>query len=409
MVSELYYPEETSTGYFLTGIAEALATEFDVRVICSQPTYSARGTIAPARETRLGVHIYRYWGARLDKNNLLLRLVNAATIAISLFLAASRRVSRGDCVLVVTNPPILPFLVVLAAKARGANTLLLVHDVYPEVLVASGLSDRNSVLVRAVGGLSRWLYRQVDTRIVLGRDMQRLVNARLSNPAGDSTTVIIPNWGDIQAVASQDRHANRLLSELGLANKFVVQFMGNIGRTHNIDLVVEAARRLQKNSDIHFLIVGEGARRKWLETAVSSDGLPNITLLPPCPRDELADYLNACDVSVIGLLPGMQGVSVPSRLYNVMAAGKPVIALVDADSEVALVIEEERSGWVVAQDDAEALVNAIVRAHDDSDSVATRGKNARRAAEQKYSRERVGQKFLEVVKSACVRGNKLGA
>ncbi|HYC49934.1 MAG TPA: hypothetical protein VEB19_02375, partial [Gemmatimonadaceae bacterium] len=139
IVSELYYPEETSTGRLLTQLAEGLAAslgpDWRVRAICSQPTYEARGTRAPARERRAGVEIFRCRGTTFRRDRLWRRLANVLTISGALVLRLLRGVHRGDVVLVVTNPPLLPFGVTAVCRLRGARCALIVHDVYPEVLV----------------------------------------------------------------------------------------------------------------------------------------------------------------------------------------------------------------------------------------------------------------------------------
>ena len=172
VVSELYYPEETSTGYILTRIAEGMADRFDVHALCGQPSYSARGLRAPATEVRNGVMIRRCRATTLNKDVLLLKLLNLATITLSMFWNALWRLRRDDMVIVVTNPPSLPFLVALACRLRRARLVLLIHDVYPEVLSAAGMLHPSSFASRLGGRLNRWLYRSAERVVVLGRDMQ---------------------------------------------------------------------------------------------------------------------------------------------------------------------------------------------------------------------------------------------
>ncbi|MCA9071662.1 MAG: hypothetical protein KDA84_22200, partial [Planctomycetaceae bacterium] len=135
VVSELYYPEDTSTGYYLTRIAQGLAERSSdpVHVLCGRPTYAARGQKTAWRETHGGVRIQRCWGTTWNKNRLLLRIVNLLTLSVSVFLVAAWRLQRGDRVLVVTNPPLLPFVISWACRLRGARCALLIHDVYPDV------------------------------------------------------------------------------------------------------------------------------------------------------------------------------------------------------------------------------------------------------------------------------------
>ena len=390
VVSELYHPETTSTGYFLTGIAEALAQRWTVRVLCSQPTYSQRGVLAPKHEQRNGTEITRCFSTRFSKDHLPGRLLNLVTASVSMGCNLTIHARHGDVVLVVTNPPLLPFMATLAARLRGARVILLIHDVYPEVFVATGFARPGSLLVRTVARLTRWLYRRVDQIIVLGRDMKALVERKLEGAA--QRVVIIPNWGDVVRVRPQPRDANPVLAELGLRDNFVIQFLGNIGRTHGVEMLIDAARLLAADSRVHFLFVGWGGRRAWLEETVAREQLGNVTVRPGCSDADLPDFLNAADVAVIPFLPGMSGVSVPSRLYNVLAAGKPVLAVADPDSELARVVLEEGVGWVVAPGDLAGLVEAIAAATDPA-ARAVMGRRARDAAVAKYSYDKVGTQY----------------
>jgi glycosyltransferase involved in cell wall biosynthesis len=383
VVSELYYPEETSTGHFLTHIAEGLAAHYAVSALCSQPTYSKRGRRAPARETRHGVEIHRAWSTTFDKDVLAGKLANALTISVSLFLTALLRFRRGDVALVVTNPPFLPFLTRVACALRGARCLLLIHDVYPETLIAAGWTRPGSLLARALGGLTRRLYASVARIVVLGRDMKALVERKLHG-SGHGIAVI-PHWGDVDEIRPATRERNPLLERLGLVSKFVVQYSGNMGRTHAIETVVEAVRRLRDTPDVHFLFIGFGAKRAWLEATVVQEGLANVTVLPLVPRAELVTSLGACDVALIPFVPGMAGISVPSRMYNVMAAGRPILAAADPDSELAQVVTEEDLGWVVPPGDAERLAQAVREARADREGVRRKGARARGVVQERFT------------------------
>jgi len=385
VVSELYHPEVTSTGYFLTGVAEGVAASRAVRVLCSQPTYSSRGTLAPVTEVHNGVHIERCMGTRFDKDRLALRLLNLITITVSIGSLVFRRVRRGDVVLVVTNPPSLPFIVYPMARLRGARVVLRIEDVYPEVLIAAGMATPSSLLVRLIGGATRMLYRRMARIVVLGRDMGALVGAKL----GDRTDrmVRIPNWGDIDSVSPLPRASNTVLASIGASDKFVVQYMGNMGRTHGVDTLAAAALRMRNIAGLHFLFIGWGARKAALEEMVAEERLSHVTVLPGCSQDELAMHANAADIVVIAFQEGMAGVSVPSRMYNVMAAGKPILAVAESHSELAYVVLEERIGWVVAPNDVEALAAAIEAAASLSkDDLDEMGARARIAAVSRYSK-----------------------
>lgn len=385
VVTEIYWPEETSTGYFLTRLAEELVVRRPTAVLCGQPKYDLRGERIPSREVHHGVAVIRCFGTALDKDVLTFRVLNMLTIAVAVFVSGVRRFHRGDVVLVATNPPVLPYMTALAARFRGARAAVMMQDVYPESLVAAGLARPGSLTVRLIAMFNRLLYHLVDRVVVLGRDMDQLVKSKLG-ARSTTRSVVIRNWADLSDVTPSERRLNPLLLELGLALKFVVQFAGNIGRVQDVETIARAARSLlSTDPDVHFLFIGSGAQRLWLERFIAQERLTNVTLLPPRARSEQQVFLNACDVTVSAFVPGMCGVGVPSRMYNIMASGKPMIAAVDEQSEQALVIREEAIGWVVPVGDDLSIANAVRAAKADAGLVAAMGARARQAAEAKYS------------------------
>lgn len=399
VVSELYYPEQSATGYFLTNIAEGLALHYPVNVICGQPTYSARGTRAPFRQSYHGVDIFRCWSTTFDKDILFGRVMNLVTLTVSVFLRAVRHLRAGDRVVVVTNPPSLPFLVSLACMFRRAHCILLIHDVYPDVLVATSMWRRTSPPIRFLDWLNVRLYQSMTWIIVLGRDMRKLVLQKLA--PGDDRVTIIPNWGDVDQVVPLRKEDTRLIRDLGLGKKFVIQYSGNIGRTHGLESLIESALLLRDNQDIHFLFIGSGAKKPWLEKTVKERGLLNVNVLPLQPRDELCQSLNSCDVAVISFVPGMAGVSVPSRMYNVLAAGKPIIAVADEESELALVVREEEIGWVVSPNQPDRIREAILQAKNQPETLQRMGQKAREIAEKKYSKPAVMEAYRDLMQQVC--------
>ena len=397
VISEVYYPEEAATGYFMTRLAEGLAEHRDVGVLCGQPKYDARGVSAPWREVLNGVSIERCRGTRLNKNILPLRLVNVATITLSIFFAVLRRIRKGDTVVVVTNPPLLPFVVAPACRWRGAKCILRIDDVYPEALIATGIARPGSVLVQILTWVNRRLYRGVDRIVVLGRDMRNLAQKKLGGAA--VPVAIIHNWADVDLIAPAPKSENALLRELGLAEKFVVACAGNMGRAQGIENMFRVAELLQGEKDIHFLFIGSGAKRPWMESEVVGKTLTNVTILDQRPRSDQPNFLNACDVSMASLLPGMAGAGVPSRMYNTMAAGKPIIAIAEAESELSMVVEEELAGWVVPPNKPEKLAQAILDARSEPGRLAGRGARARAAVEAKYTARHAIDAYYELVKA----------
>lgn len=399
VISEVYYPDEQGGGHFMTKLAEGLARSYRVHVICGYPQRSGDQRDLPKRETHNGVQIERCRSTNFDKKRLSLRLVNFITISLSIFFRSLSKISRNDLVIVVTTPPSLPFVIFIACKLTRAKCILRIEDIYPETLIATGITGPKSMLARLMTFLNRWLYGSVDHITVLGRDMKQLVQHKIDHVSKTDKITIVPNWTDLDLVAPMSRDDNPLIKELRLTDRFVVQCAGNMGHAQGIENMFAAAEMLRVHGDIHFLFIGTGVKREWMEKTVQDKELKNITILGQRPRAEQPVFLNACDVSIVSLVSGMKGAAVPSRLYNIMAAGKPVVAIAEEGSEVALTITEEEIGWVAPPGEPGRLAEVIMDAFSDPARLRQMGLRARQAVENKYTHDRGIEIYCTVIRN----------
>ncbi|MBK9530139.1 MAG: glycosyltransferase family 4 protein [Acidobacteria bacterium] len=385
VLTEVYYPEEISTGYYLTSIAEGIAADRDVKVITGQPKHMSRGMLAPKRETRNGVEIFRVWGTTLDKNVMAFRLTNMLTIGLSVFFHSVKHFKKGDRILVCTAPPSLPVTTTLATLLKGAGLTLLVQDSYPEILIAVGSAKPDSFFVNLVNHVNRWVYKYATNIVVMGRDMNELFQKKAAGL--EVPIVTIPNWADLETIHPTPRAENPLLKELGIEDKFVFMYAGNIGHPTDVETIIGAAELLLADDRFHFVFIGAGAKKKWLDEIVAATKLANVTILDYRPRSEQNVFLNACDVGLVALIKGMWGTAMPSRTYNIMAAGKPILALTDKGSELARVIDEDSIGVHLEPGNPKALKEAILAMFQSRDELDKMGQRAREAALAKYSTE----------------------
>lgn len=396
VVTELYYPEETSTGYYLTRIAEGMTEDFQVGVLCGQPNYSARGKKAPPKETHKKVEIFRAFGTTLDKNIILFRIINMLSLSLSIFFKALVNFKKGDKILVVTTPPSLPFITAFAALIKGSSYILLIHDNYPEILIAAKKTIEDSLIVNILNFCNRWLYKYASKIIVCGRDMFELIGSKTFGL--DIPISTIQNWAELETVEPLPRNENTLLKELGIEEKLVFLYAGNMGYPNDLESIIECAEKLKNDERFCFVFLGNGVKRKWLEKFVSEKSLKNVRLLDPRPRNEQNIFLNACDVAIVTLVKKMWGVSMPSRTYNILAAGKPILALTEKDSEIALVVEEDKVGWTVLPNDPDILLQKIFEIYDNRHLFGEMRENARNSALEKYSLAVALKKYLSNLK-----------
>jgi len=370
-----YWPDLGATGQLLTELAEDLvrAHGWDVTVVAGYPLRS--NAKLPASEWRNGVHIVRAAGSTLDPKQFFGRATNYLTYFASAAFNGLR-IRKPDVVVAMTDPPIIGLAALAAARKSGVPFVFLCEDIFPEV--ATLLEDFHSGTVNdALTQVNRFLVRKARRIIALGDTMKRrLVEGKGADPAKVS---VIHNWADCSAVAPGPRD-NPFARRHGLVDKFVALHAGNIGLSQELEIVLHAAEQLRDRPDIVFVFVGDGAKKKDLQDIAERRDLRNVMFLPYQPREEMDQSYATADVSLISLKRGLAGVIVPSKVYNVLASGRPCVAAVEEDCEVADIIRRANCGYVVGPGDASALRARVVELADNREQAAAMGTRARDAA-----------------------------
>jgi glycosyltransferase involved in cell wall biosynthesis len=256
--------------------------------------------------------------------------------------------------------------------------VFLCEDIFPEV--AALLEDFHNELVnRTLDRVNRYLLRDADAVVALGDRMRRrLVEEKGAEP---SRVSIIHNWADCDAIVPGPKD-NAFAREHGLHDRFVLMHSGNVGMSQNLDVLVAAAARLTSKDRLVVAIVGDGARRETLAREVASRGLTNVQFFPYTAKDRLHESFAAADAFLVALKPGIEGYIVPSKVYGILAAGRPYIAALDPSAEPAAIVREYGCGLLAAPGDPDALAAAIAAMYDDPSATRLMGQRARAAALQ---------------------------
>ena len=348
VVSQHYPPDHSTTAAIMAAIADRVAREVEVVVLSGYP--ASASVPAPGRPSVIEI---KNWLP--GKAALIRRGAAELLFAARMFLALVRKLQRGDVALTVTAPFMLPYAVAAAARVKRARSVLIMHDLFPDVLVMSGLLKPDSLVARAIGAVNALMFRALDAVVIIGRDTEKL----LLRDGGMTRGKIrfIPNWATLAPAVRPIRADNSF--RRALAAHFVVGLSGNLGFTHDPVIVFEAARLLRDEPDIHFLLSGWGVGFERLKSMQSEANLANVTLMDRVTDEDLEALLAAADVWVIPYRGGVSGVSVPSRFYNLLAIGRPVILVSEPQAEAALTVTENNLGWVVMPGRADQLVAAI--------------------------------------------------
>lgn len=369
LVSQHYAPFPSSTSAYMTEIAEELARDSRVIVITSAPGSGSKRPLSDGKPEV--IEIKSWWPG---KSALVSRTFAAVLLSVQVFLAVLKHARHDDVLLSVTTPFTLPYTVTLAARLRKAASALIIYDFYPDSLVMAGFLRANSVLTRLLRFANRTMFRLLDAIVIIGRDMAPKL---LAYPKVSMAKIsLIPNWASVPVGYRELSSDNPYRQRCG--GKFIVAMSGNAGFTHDPMSVLEAARLLENDAGISFLLSGEGVGWAKIKEMQAASPLSNVTLIERVAESELESFLSAGDIWIVPYRKNNTGVSVPSRIYNIFAIGRPIIICSAPDAEAAMLLQEEKIGWVTPPEDPKKLAHLIAAAA--ADAAGTRARGIRAAS-----------------------------
>lgn len=365
IVTELFPPDETSTAYILGEIANAFVDKYQVKVICGPEIYDKRKPLDKDNKFRIdpNIEVLRVSGVDGDKNTTKGKFLSFLMMSYKLLKLAKERIRKDDKVLMVTNPAPLVLLMSRQKRKVGFELNILVHDVFPENTIPAGMK---LPLYRFLKRMFDKAYSRSDRLIVLGRDMKNVMQDKVSVFPLKPEIVVIENWADIKGIKPMPFPEG----------KIVLEYAGNIGRVQGLDKVIE-----QLPEGVEFHLYGTGA----MEDKLRAMKHPDVYFHGPYFRSQQNEILAACDIAVVTLQEDMYGLGVPSKTYNILASGRPVLFLGPKNSEIDLLVREEGIGyceWPETWSKKE-----LVRM----------GAKARELAVCSYSKQTILNKFLNLI------------
>jgi colanic acid biosynthesis glycosyl transferase WcaI len=406
-----FAPDVAPTGVVMTQIATELAERGNrLHIVTSLPWYQHHA-LEPGWEGQAVRHEDVAWGRitrvhpfPTDKRNIPARALAFGGFTALSGLAALASRSKPDAVLAMSPPLTLGAAGWAVARARRIPFVFNIQDVFPDVAVELGAITDPRV-IRFASWLERETYLRADAVTVLSEDLKANVAAKIAGRRGDAGSPdkvrVIPNFIDTDRIRPGERE-NAYRREFGLAGKTVVMYAGNVGLSQSLDLVLSAAAHLAHDPDVAFVINGGGVARPGLEQAAA--GLPNVRFVDMQPAERLAEVAAAADIHVVPLRSGLARSSVPSKLYTILAAGRPVVASVDPGTEVARTVVEAGAGLAVPPDDAERFTKALVRLIESPEEASAMGEAGRRFVERWASPAGVAASYEALFAELAGRG-----
>ncbi|WP_242839096.1 glycosyltransferase family 4 protein [Butyrivibrio sp. MC2021] len=359
-----YYPDVASTGQILTELAEGLGDTFHTTVICTVPSYT--GKIDKHYKQHLyyyenigGVDVLRIRVPEFRKNFSISRIVNILAYFVYA-IAATQRVGHQDYVYTISQPPVLGGLLGYIGKImKRAKFIYNIQDFNPEQIMAVSYS-KNPLVLKTMMALDKFSCKKSDKIIIVGRDMIDTLRARF--PKELPCYAHINNWineKEIYPLPADNEKVTAFKKKYGIDGKFVIMYSGNIGLYYDLLEIQKIIEKFNDNKDVVFAFIGQGTVLEDMQKYSAEHHMTNIVYIPYQDKADLVYSLNAGDVHFVVNAKGIKGVSVPSKLYGVMAAGKPVLGILEEGSEARLIVEEAGCGKVVEPGNYEAITDII--------------------------------------------------
>jgi colanic acid biosynthesis glycosyl transferase WcaI len=393
IVNKYFPPDTANTAQLLGELSSDLALGNLLEVVVGRPSYD------PGRRepTPAGVTVRTVPSSSLGRRSVARRLVDYLSFLV-MALGAACLARRPDVVVTMSDPPPVGLIGALAAARHRCAFVQICHDVHPDIAVALG-KVREGMLTRVWRSINRYAQRRAVRIVVVGRDMEEKLAAE---GVPRERLRFIPTWASAQENNPHDVAAVR--SEYGWDGKFVVMHAGNMGLSQNLGMYVQVARALRDLEDLVIVFVGDGPARESLLREAAASELTSLQFLPRVPKPEAQRLMAAADIHIVSLIPGLWGCAAPSKTYGIMAAGRPFIASVDAESEPARIAHEFSCGLVVPAGSANDLADAIREAR--QAPLAEMGRRAQLGFETRYRRTTATRAIAAVLREAAVEGDE---
>ena len=403
-MAQCYAPEDVSAAVLITELATDLVKRgHRVTVVTGAPNYPHGRVFKGYRnwpysvETLDGVRVIRTWSYISPSKKIFPRLFHYGTYSATALYGG---LFAGCPDVIVSYSPPLPLGLSawLLGRIFRVPWVLQLEDLYPDAAIAAGVMT-NKKLINFFLGMEKFLYRHAQRISVISKNFRQSL---LEKGVRNSKIKTIPVWADPEAVRPMQKQ-NTFRRKHELDNKFVVMYAGNIGLTSCLEDVLHAAEILQERTDIQFVIIGEGVKKESLEAEARDRQLTNVLFLPFQPREVFSEMLAAADLGLVTLNAGAALSSLPSKIFNVMASARPILAVTPPGSEIMQIVEEAGCGWNVPPQSPEKLADAIIQLKELESELIQMGQNGRACLEKNYSRKHCVDEYEKMLAVLCDR------
>ncbi|WP_413167486.1 glycosyltransferase family 4 protein [Capilliphycus salinus ALCB114379] len=400
IITQFYPPDYAATGQLIAELAAQLQSlGMQVKIFTGQPGYAFKNNKAPQKQIDKGVHIQRTRTTQIWSKRIRGKALNGLFFCFRAGLHLLRSVNRSQILVLTTAPPYLTILGYLAHLCFGQRYICLLYDLYPDVAVELGVVSRQNPLVKFWDWINCKVWKKADAIIVLSSTMKDRIAAK--SPEIEEKITVIQNWADPNFIKPLDKNENWFAREFNLLEKFTVLYSGNMGRCHDMNTIMEAAIEL-RDEPIQFVFIGGGAKRESCIKKVRELGLNNCVFLPYQDKAVLPYSLTACDLSLVSVTAGMEGIVAPSKFYGILAAGSPVAVVCESHSYLRQLLAEAKCGVAFDNGEGTQLAQFIRLLASEPELAHRMGDAGRQYLEAKLTPEIIAKQYFTTLSKVKV-------
>ncbi|MBD2292376.1 glycosyltransferase family 4 protein [Anabaena sphaerica FACHB-251] len=400
IITEFFPPDYAATGQLIEELVKQLEQqELDIEVFTGQPGYAFSTAKAPAVEKLGDIRIQRSRSTQVWSGRIRGKAANGVLFTLRAFIHLIKNFRSHNVFLATSAPPFLPIAAYLAHLCLRISYVCLIYDLYPDIAIALGVISKNHWLAGFWREMNRMIWRKSKAIVVLSPDMKERVIAICPEVANKVS--VIHSWGDPDLILPIAKENNWFAKEHNLVNKFTVLYSGNMGRCHDMDTILEAAKQL-RDDPIQFVCIGNGAKRKDFMEAVNELGLTNFLFLPYQDKQVLPYSLTACDLSLVSVEAGMESLVAPSKLYPALAAGRPIAVICSKYSYLRQMMADGKCGVSVDNGDSMALAEFIRLLNSDRKLAELMGKASRQYLQSNFTPQIIAKEYFRVLQKSSL-------
>ncbi|MCI1593393.1 MAG: glycosyltransferase family 4 protein [Heyndrickxia oleronia] len=405
-VINYFYPDLASTGQLMTELCLSLQNDFEITVIAAQPGYAGEESLNKNNKIFEVDYLENIKIIRLRLPNVnKLSKVSRLRYIISYFVLANIALFKEkniDIIFTISQPPILGGLIGTIGKfIKKSKHIYNIQDFNPEQIEAIRYTNKQFI-IKIAKAIDKFSCYYSDAVIVVGNDMRETLKKRFKN-INVPVNYVINNWTNESEIIPLDKSESCIqifLRENNLQDKFIIMYSGNLGLYYDLENIIKVTKYFKDYYDLAFVFIGEGAVKREMQEYVNKHNIYNVFFLPYQAKEFIKYSLNAADIHLVVNQRGIKGVSVPSKIYGVMAAGKPILGVLEKGSEACMLIEKSHSGIVVEPQNYEGIINAIKQYYSmNPDDRKKIGINGRNYLEKYLKREMSIDKYRDVIQS----------